>query len=434
MIPHSEKAADAVQVRHATLHGIFGSGRLVGPDLVLTARHVLTRQGEPPKEGWRIAVWSEVGLSGQGFLAAEVAWCDATAEPDIALLRLLPRDGRQREPRLCPMWGRITSGLPEKAWAVGFPAVSAAARFPSDRPDYLLHGLVQLPTARLPAYRFKATFALDAADRSRASDLWRGMSGAAVFVGRTLIGVMQEVPKDWMPGEYLDVAAISGVATASLFARPVCGADQLDLKDAVPEERLTTIPVVPAFGFGRCELPIAFLHALRSVSELAVRGGEHKLCAEFVNDLGTVFRIEPSEVLDLADRLQADDLISIHWGGEVRMTPAGRVRVGEGAVSLNGVAGDLAAAVTMLSEYRAGTAMAEAEEDARSLGVSLLATLEGIQHAEPDLDGLKAALKRCRALIQQLTPLSNGAVPLRLALQLARPAIGAVSSRVGIPG
>jgi hypothetical protein len=162
---------------------------------------------------------------------------------------------------------------------------------------------------------------------------------------------------------------------------------------------LAVPPVVSAFDFGRCELPSAFLHALHSISEPAAGGGDHKLSAERVNGIGAVFRIEPGEVLDLAERLQADDLVSIHWGGEVRMTPAGRMRVGEGAVSLEGVVGNLAAAVTILREFGGRSDAPEAEKDVRNLRGDLLATLEGIQRAEPDRDGLKAALERSRALV-----------------------------------
>src|SRR5208282_1350821 len=113
----------------------FGSGRLVGANLVLTARHVLTDEYKVLEDGWGAAIWSESKGSAteDSFLPAKVVWCARQDESDVALLRLMPMDGGLRYPQLVPRWGKVSSGRAEEAWSVGFPRIAIDARSSSGR-------------------------------------------------------------------------------------------------------------------------------------------------------------------------------------------------------------------------------------------------------------------------------------------------------------
>lgn len=65
----------------------------------------------------------------------------------------------------------------------------------------------------------------------------------------------------------------------------------------------------------------AFLRSLYAASILTTGG---RLSAEQVNGLGETLQFAPAGTLDLVERLQADGLVQLHWGGELSLTPDGR--------------------------------------------------------------------------------------------------------------
>ena len=112
--------------------GQVGSGYRVGPDVVLTAAHVVaglrTCQADEP-------VPDDVGAPGvcvarplgeQEWVAAVVAWRDEGK--DVAVLRLGPAAPPLPAGSLPPRWGRVDGLEPVAVNAVGFPWVQ-------ERPD-----------------------------------------------------------------------------------------------------------------------------------------------------------------------------------------------------------------------------------------------------------------------------------------------------------
>ena len=83
----SEFHNDVVQIKHDGLN-IFGSGRLIGPNLVLTARHVV--RGKDFVSGWKCR---RVGDKPPDYPTATWTWIDAAVVyvsdgHDLALLRV----------------------------------------------------------------------------------------------------------------------------------------------------------------------------------------------------------------------------------------------------------------------------------------------------------------------------------------------------------
>ncbi|MEV8588265.1 tetratricopeptide repeat protein [Streptomyces sp. NPDC051180] len=173
-----------------------GSGYLVGPQLVLTALHVVRPEGV-----WAERVEAEVGHSGFGDLAggpAQVCWPDPLGEPpapdalDIALLWL---DEPVATAGGAVVWGRPggTGPLPYKG--AGFPAFASAAGDPA-HVEALRGELSAVSTS-------SAGWVLDcriwpAPGRADARP-WAGASGSAIFCHGRLVGVAVEDDRamDW---------------------------------------------------------------------------------------------------------------------------------------------------------------------------------------------------------------------------------------------
>src|SRR4030081_2617147 len=106
-MPYSHEALyrDVAQVQHSSLD-LFGSGRLIGPNLVLTARHVLTPKDVqvPEQMGWQVRLFADRPDTRQAnkwkWMEANVAWAGQETL-DLALLKLVPRPGvPDQRPRL----------------------------------------------------------------------------------------------------------------------------------------------------------------------------------------------------------------------------------------------------------------------------------------------------------------------------------------------
>ncbi|MGO8896082.1 MAG: trypsin-like peptidase domain-containing protein [Streptosporangiaceae bacterium] len=161
----------------------FGSGYLVSPALVLTARHVV----EPTRFTGAISVRFSAHRPDQPLIAAaEVAWAGTVT--DIALLRVHWPEGE-------PSWELIPAAfgdLPDPAWQLPFEAMG----YPS-RKTRALSGQQTLRdcdqvSGVILAQRNVRSGMLDlslTADPAGQGEAWSGFSGAAVFAHDFLIGV-----------------------------------------------------------------------------------------------------------------------------------------------------------------------------------------------------------------------------------------------------
>ncbi|MFF1512237.1 FxSxx-COOH system tetratricopeptide repeat protein [Streptomyces sp. NPDC058326] len=166
-----------------------GSGYLIGPQLVLTALHVVLGDGR-----WAERAEARVGHPRFGDLVerrAEVCWPDTrdgvpgVGAPDVALLwldRPVPASGGPVR------WGRPggTARLPFNG--AGFPAFAADAGSAAQVED--LHGELSVVGTSLPGWVLDCP--VWPASRPGGERPWAGASGSAVFCHGRLVGVAVE--------------------------------------------------------------------------------------------------------------------------------------------------------------------------------------------------------------------------------------------------
>lgn len=163
--------------------GQHGSGYLLAPGLALTARHVVDglqatelRLLEPDELGFpgRVGEWQK----------ARVLW--AGADADLALLAA-GAGNKFRELASPTAVGRLDGRAPVPVHAMGFPRALVAPT----------HSDVLQLQATVNAWSGARSDALlldVQTTRPREDDGWKGMSGAAVFAGDRLVGVVEAVP------------------------------------------------------------------------------------------------------------------------------------------------------------------------------------------------------------------------------------------------
>jgi hypothetical protein len=165
--------------------GLHGSGYLLGPRLALTARHVV--EGLQVSE-LRLLEADEDGLPGGigAWQKARVVW---RGHGDLDLALLAPADAKTsfRELRRNTQLARLDGREPVPVDALGFPR---AMLEPS-------HSDTLHIEARINAWsgvRGEALLLNVITTRPASGEGWKGMSGAAVFGGDRLVGVIQRVP------------------------------------------------------------------------------------------------------------------------------------------------------------------------------------------------------------------------------------------------
>lgn len=208
--------SDVAQVQHRT-DDCFGSGRLVAPSLVLTARHVLEdNKKNVGKDGWQIRLHRE--YQGSAPNAPKWEWRDAIvawekAGIDIALLQVT---GYKPVPTLPVVFSGIAGAAVDLAAAPGFPR---ATKTTDERLIYRAGGkLTEQSTYQ--SYRLAVPWEIAAAK----ADLWRGISGAAATVFCDVLpdplpvfGVMEQVdPANFTPG-MIQVARIDAALREPSF-------------------------------------------------------------------------------------------------------------------------------------------------------------------------------------------------------------------------
>ena len=165
--------------------GTYGSGYQVGSGLVLTARHVI-------EDALELSV--RFGTRADGpVLGAGVAWA-GTGGVDLALVEIEEADSPETAVAHSPEWGFLPSAAMGSMdfsvpfSAVGFPRYQAGRRGSgrSYRDTVTVQGHVQLGS-------YHKTGMLDLAVSSVGGTSqvdWKGLSGAAIFVYGSLVGVV----------------------------------------------------------------------------------------------------------------------------------------------------------------------------------------------------------------------------------------------------
>lgn len=181
------------------------------------------------------------------------------------------------------------------------------------------------------------------------------------------------------------------------------------------------------------------------------------LDAALITRMAESLGFHSQDVLTVAERLQADGLIQLRWGGGVALTDKGRVQasgranqpsiqVGEGAVYVGGSVtnaavgkgamkdsvrieshgirlGELAAALELL---RSTSADLKEEErvTAEELEVVVEGVLEEARQPTPEPPKLEAHLDRAKGVLERLGSLAEAGGKLAPVLQLVRTGLG----------
>ncbi|RLU83978.1 ATP-binding protein [Streptomyces griseocarneus] len=197
-----EGAVHPVRERIAAVigRGTQGSGYVLAPRLVLTAAHVATEPIQAAVPG------------GVGLVDCRVLWVRDDEQGDVALLLaerdLVRADVAGAVRGLSPsgtadafepvVWGRLGDVAWRGAQAIGFPQVARDAYEELDTEQ--LVGTLKPGSGLLGGrYALDSTHGAPAPFADGGSP-WAGMSGAAVFVGGLLCGVVCEDPSGWRHG------------------------------------------------------------------------------------------------------------------------------------------------------------------------------------------------------------------------------------------
>jgi tetratricopeptide (TPR) repeat protein len=167
---------------------VFGSGYLVAPYRVLTARHVLTTNRDAPRLGQNCEVRVYPCGPAQDWVSGTVWWLHPTS--DVALLAV---DGVGQD--VAPVeWGEVSGAQPVEWAALGYPVASLDE---DDRVEEEAFGRLAPMSAQSAG-----GLALTVESRPPEEDLgrrsgWEGLSGAAVFTGSRLVGIVTADPGRW---------------------------------------------------------------------------------------------------------------------------------------------------------------------------------------------------------------------------------------------
>lgn len=159
-----------------------GSAYCVGPRLLLTAAHVVLVNGAPARTVRVRPLWAE------GLIECTVVWYRYDQDFDAALLRVTGPGQCLPDRWKAVRWGRlVTSAINTEVTATGFPDVQRDPHGIRDTEQ--LSGRVNALTGVKAAWY--GVNVEDPPTRVRKSSTpWQGMSGAALFSNRFLIGVI----------------------------------------------------------------------------------------------------------------------------------------------------------------------------------------------------------------------------------------------------
>lgn len=230
---------------YVPMDGGYGSGYLITPRLVLTARHVFasaTSASWPMAPEGAIQSLGSIAAgderlrcrvrllsreTGGQFSDAMVVWWDAAH--DVALVLVV--DGAWRPPaEMAPVaWSDLQGVEPRRCLAVGFPAAEATTGESYMRDSRELSGTIP-PASRYKQQRWAIHVDHQIGTVAKTVDSsWSGMSGAAVFVGGAIVGII-ETDDDPNNATRLELRALP----ARLFAENLQFAEWL-AADASPQ-------------------------------------------------------------------------------------------------------------------------------------------------------------------------------------------------------
>jgi HEAT repeat protein len=189
---------DVAQLQHRKLD-LFGSGRLIGKNLVLTARHVVTAEGtdEPVKLEWDVRMMSGRPVVPEAqkweWIEAAVVWTGA-GSLDLALLKLSPqKEASDWHPRLKLRIAKIDQVRQHRVRGLGFPR---GAKINDKRTLFSAPGSLQDVTGATLTFDINSAFVPRSPDED-----WRGLSGGSVLAEDSpdadavwIFGVAQQVP------------------------------------------------------------------------------------------------------------------------------------------------------------------------------------------------------------------------------------------------
>ncbi|MFJ1754872.1 hypothetical protein [Kitasatospora sp. NPDC088134] len=209
----------------------LGSGYLIAPRLVLTARHVVAEKGTGTRRA-RIKVWIGHAHEG-GTRTSEVADAWLHPELDVALL-LLDRGHEVPDP---VRWGRPVGRDPLPYQGLGYPAASTADG--AEREVEYLRGT--LPPLSGGGGRYVLDQDTRPDPRPAGQTLWSGASGAAVFCEGHLVCVVVQERRSFGSGRLLACPAHAfledGFFAAALDAHAGGPPALAEIGAALPPER-----------------------------------------------------------------------------------------------------------------------------------------------------------------------------------------------------
>jgi tetratricopeptide (TPR) repeat protein len=185
-----------------------GSGYLVSDTVVLTAAHVVPGRGGP--------VRVRLLRGGSGLVDAVVAWCRWDAgdgSTDLALLSITDPAWRSPTGWEPVSWGRLVTAR-AACEAVGYPQVQrvrdSAGKLVMRDLEHPVGWVSRLTTAKAGTLGVDLTSAAPLPVPDTEPSPWAGMSGAPLFCGAVLVGVLTTHP-DGFDTSRLTAAAVTGL-------------------------------------------------------------------------------------------------------------------------------------------------------------------------------------------------------------------------------
>jgi hypothetical protein len=179
----------------------FGSGYLLSPSLVLTAAHVVGELGSelPAEKAFEVTLLNSKARQARLVWPLRENWIPFSKH-DLALLEIEPdHDSRARGRPVLIGWDRLRTDQPLEITAAGFPRLRR-------NPNTQIRETEQIFGSVSPLSAVKAReFEINDTKHSSVDADWRGFSGAALFAGDFLIGVVKTRVTD---GKGIDFKAV----------------------------------------------------------------------------------------------------------------------------------------------------------------------------------------------------------------------------------
>jgi hypothetical protein len=212
---NDEIYGDTTQIQHETIDA-FGSGRLIGRNLILTARHVVEAPDThlPIDADWTVRCVSNQKDALWAWKKAEVVW-RGKDDLDLALLQISLKEGEpDTQPRFQTRIAQIMRLEHHPVVALGFPR---GARTDGRRALFVPWGSLD------DEKRETLAFAIDQAYQPEAPDEdWRGFSGSSLLFSQDtdpgivwIYGTTKSVPPHFK--RRLDVARLAAAWDDPLF-------------------------------------------------------------------------------------------------------------------------------------------------------------------------------------------------------------------------